>query len=102
MKLTIEDRSTRIGTSLTAPLSTINLTRNVRGSERNIHGAKPENDHLNHGKFFETLNVSSEQTCLFKHHRGFTTLSPLKAEGTIKICTETPNMKTVSFYASGT
>ena len=91
MKLTIEDRSTRIGTSPTAALSTINLARNFRRSDRNLYSEKPATNHLKHGKLFETLNVSGEQTCLLKNHRGFT-LSPLKAERTIKIFTETLNI----------
>jgi hypothetical protein len=91
MKQTIEERSTRIETSPTAALSIINLICNIRGSDRNLHGEKPATDILNHGKFFETLNVSSEQTCIFKHHRKFTP-SPLKAARAIKICTEALNI----------
>jgi hypothetical protein len=91
MKLTIEKRSTWIENSPTAAFSTTNLTRNVRGSDRNLHSEKPATDHLNHGKLFETLIVSSKQTFLFKHHRGFTP-SPVKAAGAIKICTQALNV----------
>jgi hypothetical protein len=91
MKLTIEDRSTRIETSPTAAVSTTNLTSNVRGSVRNLHGEKPATNQLNYGKLFETLNVSCEQTCLFEHHRGFTS-SPLKTAGAFTICPEALNI----------
>jgi len=87
MKLTIEDRSTQIEISPTAALSTINLTRNVRGSHRSLHGERPATNQLNHGKIFATLYVPSEQTCLFKHRRVFTP-SLLQAAVAIKICTE--------------
>jgi len=92
MKLTIEDRSTRIETSSSAALSTINLTRNARGSDRCLHGERPATNQMNHGEIFATLYVyvSSEQICLSKHRRGFTP-SPLKAAVAIKICTEALN-----------
>jgi hypothetical protein len=91
MNLIIEERSTWVETSPTAALSTINLTRNSWGSDRNLHSEKPATDHLNHGKLFKTLTVFSKQTCLFKHQRGFTP-SPVKAAGAIKICTEALNI----------